>query len=234
MNVKMKFGKRNFSVNLAFSKRKSISITVFPDKSIFAKAPVNAKDEAVLKILRKRSPWIVKQLQFFENFHPILPKKKFISGETHYYMGKEFRLKVMRSEMEKVQLIGKFIYIHVNNIGKPNSVKNLLERWYEIHSINYLSKRFYLLHSKYLEFKNYEVTLRLRKMEKRWGSCSSGKIISLNAELVKVPAICIDYVIVHELCHLIYLNHSKNFYLTLTKVMPDWESRKEKLNRYLI
>jgi predicted metal-dependent hydrolase len=71
-------------------------------------------------------------------------------------------------------------------------------------------------------------------MTKRWGSCTKGGLILLNPELVKAPVYCMDYVIAHELCHLKYHDHSKNFYKLLNKYMPDWEKRKKKLERVMI
>ena len=232
--VKIPYGEKHFFVNLEFSERKTISITVFPDKTIRAKAPSNSNDRIIMNSLKKKRFWIAKQLKYFENFQPLLPEKKYVSGETYYYLGREIRLRTRKSKTERVKNIGKFLYVDSKDYRNSESVKNLLEEWYELHALNYLTKRFYLLRSDSSEFRNIDVTLQLKKLNKRWGSCSNKKSVSLNIELIKVPIKCIDYVIVHELCHLVYMNHSREYYQLLSKVIPDWEIRKEKLNSFTI
>ena len=128
--------------------------------------------------------------------------------------------------------MGRFLWVWVENNNDTPSVKKAVDQWYR--------KRAREVLGRYLE-KCYTVASRhgvpepllvIRTMQRRWGSCSNKGRITLNVNLIKVPVHCIEYVIMHELCHLKYNNHSKTFYSLLTRCQPDWRRRKEMLDRF--
>ena len=190
----IQFGSKTIEYSLTFSKRKSLGITVTPEMEVQVKAPEETPLEKIQEKVRKRAPWILKQLSYFLSFHPKTPARKYVSGETHLYLGRQYLLKVTIAKKNEVKYKGR-------KIAEP-----LIER-----------------------FKKYGVEpsgLYIQEMPTRWGSCTpKGKII-LNPELLKAPKPCIEYVIIHELCHLVHHNHSAAFLALQSREMADWEKWK--------
>ncbi len=230
MSTHIQFGSKKLDFRLEYSNRKSLGITVTPDLNILVKAPENTSLEKVKQKLQKKAPWIIKQQSFFLSFHPKTPDRRYISGETHLYLGRQYRLKINTGKQETVKLKGKFI--EVTTLEK-SKVKQLMTEWY----LNNAKAKFNAIAQPIiLKFKKYKVepsSIVLREMATRWGSCTpNGKII-LNPELIKAPKGCIEYVIIHELCHLIHHDHTQKFIDLQTKEMKDWKKWKSKLEKLL-
>lgn len=230
MTAAIQFGSKQIDFKLEYSERKSLGITVKPDLNVLVKAPVYTSLEKVKENLIRKAPWIIKQQSYFLSFHPKTPKRKFIGGETHLYLGRQYRLKILRSKMESVRLKGKFIEVVSADKSK---VKKLFNEWY----LQNAKTKFKVIAQPLIDkFKKHKVepsSIILREMPTRWGSCTpKGKII-LNPELIKAPKGCIEYVIIHELCHLVHQNHTQKFIDLQTKEMPDWEKWKLQLEKLL-
>lgn len=226
----IQFGSSRIDFRLEYSSRKSLGITVTPNATVVVKAPLKASLERVQEILKKKAPWIIKQQSFFLSFHPRTPVRKYISGETHLYMGRQYRLKIKEGTNESVKLKGKFI--EVTSLDKSKA-KQLVHNWY----LQSARIKFHDLAQPLIDkFKKYKIeptSIVLRDMPTRWGSCTpKGKII-LNPDLIKAPKSCIEYVIIHELCHLVHRNHTQKFIDLQTKEMKDWEKWKAKLEKLL-
>ena len=227
----IQFGSKTINYNLQYRDRKTLGITVHIDRQVTVKAPLDASIIQIKEKVRKRAPWILKQQSYFLSFEPRTPARRYIGGETHLYLGKQYRLKFVSSNTNKVLLKGGFLEIHVVDKSKG---KQLLLDWYS----DKANKHFHELSEKWIaKFQKYKVcpsTIMIQQMSNRWGSCTpKGKII-LNTELIQTPKKCIEYVIVHELCHLVHHNHSKAFFDLQTSVFPDWRMWKEKLERVMV
>ncbi len=230
MTEAIQFGSKQIDFCLEFSNRKSLGITVTPDLNVLVKAPVDTSLEKVKEKLRKKAPWIIRQQSFFLSFHPKTPARKFIGGETHLYLGRQYRLKILPSKTESVKLKGQFI--EVATIDKARA-KQLVNEWYLQNAKIKLQSIAQQLIDKFKKHKVEPSSIILRAMPTRWGSCTpKGKII-LNPELIKAPKGCIEYVIIHELCHLIHHDHTQKFIDLQTKEMSDWEKWKMKLEKLL-
>ena len=237
MTSAIQFGSKQIDFRLEYSNRKTLGITVKPDLSVIVKAPVDTSLEKVKEKLRKKAPWIIRQQSFFLYFHPKTPARKFIGGETHLYLGRQYQLKVksekLKVKSEEAKLHGRFLEIYTQDKSK---VKDIVEEWY----LSKAKDKFHLIAKPLFEnFKSkhnlslFTYHLSLRNMPTRWGSCTpKGKII-LNPELIKAPKGCIEYVIIHELCHLVHHDHTQRFIDLQTKEMPDWEKWKNKLEKLL-
>jgi len=228
------YGSREIKFRMELSCRKSLVIKVNPDLSVIVKAPEDQSVDNILRRVKKRASWIVKQLSYFDSLLPPVSKRQYLSGETHLYMGKQYRLKIMESPEEDVKLRGGFIYVMVKDKSDSKRVERLLHSWYLSHAKKVFWEKVSICHEK---IKKYDIplpTVMVRKMEKRWGSCTEAGNVILNTELVKAPGHCIEYVIMHELCHLKYHSHNERFFHLLSLVMPDWEKRKERLERVKI
>ncbi|MBW2181870.1 MAG: M48 family metallopeptidase [Deltaproteobacteria bacterium] len=203
-----------------------------PELTVDVHAPRTANDEQIHLAVRKKAPWIMRKLDKLETYHPLPAPKRYVSGETLVYLGRQYRLKVVKDSKQSAKLLGRFLWVWVEDKNDTQSVKKAVDQWYR--------KRARATLGRYLE-KCYTVVLRhgvpepllvIRKMRARWGSCSNSGRITLNVKLVQVPVHCIEYVIMHELCHLKHNNHSKAFYSLLTRCQPDWRKRKEILDKF--
>ncbi|HMQ69732.1 MAG TPA: SprT family zinc-dependent metalloprotease [Ignavibacteria bacterium] len=226
----IQFGSKKIKYQLEYSGRKSLGITVKPDLKVIVKAPENVLPEQIKEKLLKKAPWILKQQSFFLTYHPKTPPKKFIGGETHLYLGRQYILKILKSKEELVHINGNFLEVKTRDRTRT---RLLVTEWY----LQNARIKFENISKRAIEkFKKYKVkpdSIVIRYMPTRWGSCTpKGKII-LNPELIKAPRGCIEYVIVHELCHLVHLDHTQKFIDLQTKVMPDWEKWKMRLERIL-
>ena len=226
----VQFGSKVISFNLEYSNRKSLGITVTSDMEVLVKAPIVAPIELIKDKLTRKAPWIIKQQSFFLAFHPRTTPRKYIGGETHLYLGRQYCLKINISSAESVKLKGRFIEVNTSDKSK---VKQLVNDWY---LQNARAKLFPIAQILIEKFNRYHVapnSIFLREMPTRWGSCTPKGKILLNPELIKAPRGCIEYVIIHELCHLVYHDHTQKFLDLQSKQMPDWEKWKSKLERLL-
>ena len=212
-----------------------LTIHVYPDMRVEVLAPKDKALDVVLARVQRRARWIVKQWRYFEQFQPRQPDRRFVSGETHVYLGRQYRLKVAKGDPSEVKLIGRFFFVQLSDPDNSDEVARLLQDWYLRHAKSLFANRVSLWISECRPLAMSEVpTVTVRKMTRRWGSCTRRGTITLNLDLVKVPLTFIDYVIVHELCHLKIHNHSPAFYKLLTRSMPDWRQRKERLESFAI
>ena len=233
----IQFGSRTIDFRLEFSDRKSLGIKVTPELEVLVKAPTDTSIEKVKEKIRKKAPWIIKQQSFFLSFQPKISQRKYINGETHLYLGRQYRLKVISDKSkvisEDVKLKGQFLMVWSNEIS---SVKGLVDKWYLEKANEKIKPLAQQLFDNFITRNNLSLitfNLSLRHMPTRWGSCTpKGKII-LNPELIKAPKGCIEYVIIHELCHLIHHDHTQKFLDLQTKEMKDWGKWKMKLEKLL-
>lgn len=233
MQDEIKFGSRTVVFNLEYRKRKSLGIRVHPDTRVEVLAPVDAKKDKVLERVKKKAAWILKQIDQFNSYKPAAPKRRFINGETHLYLGRQYRLKIVSDKKNEVKAYRGQLFIHAVNT-QSEALRRQLDLWYKQRA-NFIFNE--LLDEVLPKFNRYKIKkpiLLIRYMSKRWGSCTAlGKII-LNTELIKAPKGSIEYVIVHELSHLVHHNHTKAFQHLLNKVMPEWRKRKDRLEESLM
>ena len=207
---------------------KNITLKVKPTCEVILTAPLLTTDEHIEYILKKRQDWISKKIAFYTaNYKPQI--KEYVSGENFKYLGKNYRLKIIQSDDECVKLQRGYIQIFIKNKSNLEKKKKLLNDWYLLKAENYFKK----IIAKYSNIVNVNIqNIRIRQMKTRWGSCNSAKsYINLNSELIKKPSNAIEYVIFHELAHLIHPNHSREFYNYLSTYMSDWRKRKSRLEQ---
>lgn len=224
------FGSAIIQYSLTYQKRKSLGIKVYPNCNVKVAVPFDTPEIEVHKYLKKKAIWIIKQQREFLSYQPLTPPRSYINGETHLYLGRQYKLLTEADNKNEVKLFRGRINVLYKEAG---DVRDVLNKWYReralIHFQEMLDKTFPL-------FKKYQILkpeLQIRQMEKRWGSCTpNGKVI-LNPELIKAPKGSIEYVLIHELCHLVHHNHTKAFYDLQESIMPDWKTWKEKLEHSL-
>ena len=206
---------------------KNITLKVKPNGEAILTAPKTASDEHIKFIIEKRAKWIAQKRAFFASFKT--PQKEYVSGEDFKYLGRSYRLKVVQSKEERVKLQRGYLELFVKDKNDLERKRNLVYEWYNEKATLY----FFNILQEFNKIVKQDIkSVKIRQMKTRWGSCNSYKsYINLNIELIKKPKACIEYVVFHELAHLLYSNHSKKFYDYLTLYMPDWQKRKEILER---
>lgn len=230
MRSHIQFGSSRIEFELKFSERKTLGITVNPDSEVLVTAPLESEIEKIHQKIRKKAPWILKQKNFFLAFQPRTPPRRFVSGETHLYAGRQYQLRIEKGGNESVKLKGRFL--EVTTPDKRNA-EELVRQWYTEKAQRKLTGIALPLIERFRKNGVEPKAVVLREMPQRWGSCTANGKIILNPELVKAPTGCIEYVIIHELCHLIHHDHTKRFFYLQKKEMPEWEKWKRKLEKIL-
>lgn len=230
----VQFGGETIPFTLEIRQRRRLSISVHPDRHVTVLAPADCRLADILARVHKRAAWITRQRAYFEQFHPLPQEKRYVSGETHLYLGRQYRLKIHSTAAESVKLTGSYLHVATANRHDALQVQRLLDDWYRNHAKG-------IFHTRLLQCLDDAPSLRMpppalivRRMSRRWGSCTKVGNILLNLDLVQTPLYCIEYVIMHELCHLRIHNHSLGYYRLLSRCMPDWEKRKTRLDAYVI
>ena len=213
------------NLQIIYKSVKNISIKVKPTLEVVLTVPTNTTQEKIDQILKKRHDWILAQLNYFKKFQQ--PAKELVSGESFAYLGRNYRLKVSTATNESIKLIGGYLHVNLSDKSDHNKKLQLIETWYKQKAEDYFKR----VIAKYTKIVKQEVAkVSIRKMKTRWGSCNPKKsYINLNLDLIKKHAFAIEYVIFHELVHLIHYNHDQKFYNYLATYMPDWKARKLKL-----
>lgn len=206
---------------------KNITLKVRPNGEAILTVPKTASDEHIKFIIKKRAKWIAQKRTFFASFKT--PQKKYVSGEDFRYLGRSYRLKVVQSKEERVKLQCGYLELFVKDKNDLKRKENLVYEWYYEKATLY----FFNILQEFNKIVKQDIkSVKIRQMKTRWGSCNPYKsYINLNIELIKKPKACIEYIVFHELAHLLYPDHSKKFYDYLSLYMPDWQKRKEILER---
>lgn len=228
------YGSETIHYQLFYAVRKTLQIAVHPDGAVIIKAPVGTKFEEIEMRVHKRAGWIKRKLDYFRQFDPRTPARRYVGGETHLYLGRQYRLKVSIGERGEVKLIRGYFQVMVKDTTSSDKVKRLLEAWYAKKATKRFMESFERCWPAFERLSLPRPRLQIRRMKTRWGSLSSSGTLTLNTDLIRSPRECIDYVITHELCHLQFPDHGPGFYRLLEQVMPDWEKRKQKLELALV
>lgn len=225
-------GNRSFDYRVNREDQRRLKIEVFPDLNVVVHVPLNATKEEIEGRLRKKASWVFRSLAELAQYHPLPTPKHYRSGESVFYLGRQYYLKVQSAEQSKVRLIAGKLEVSVPGNPEKEIIESLVQGWYRKRALEVFPKRIESCRSRVADPTQKTVPLRVRQMKTRWGSCSAHGVITLNPELMKVPSPCMDYVILHELCHLRHLNHGKEFYALLEAVCPNWRIQKHRLNEF--
>ena len=223
------YGQKTIAYNLFFTDRRTLEIAVHPDSTIVVKAPLNSNISLIEKKLHKRARWIFRQLNYFQQFNPKTPDRRYINGETHLYLGRQYRLKISQSQENSVKLTRGFFQVAIRQEPEPEIIKKLMNNWYLQKANIQFNESLTRCWPKFNIFGIIKPSISIKRMQKRWGSLSDKGTVTLNTKLIKASKECIDYVVTHELCHLKYHDHSSEFYKLLDSVIPGWEKIKHKL-----
>jgi predicted metal-dependent hydrolase len=222
------YGDERIEFTRVHKKRESnrVMIQVNPDCTILVSAPESATQQEVALAVEKRANWISKQLRQFRQQNTFVLPRSYVSGESHFHLGKRYILKVNtdKSTSQSVKLLRGKIEVNVKT-NSPEKIKTLLQDWYKEKAREIFNNRLEVLLQK-TPWVSEKPHIRIMRMATQWGSCSPHGQLTLNPHLVKASRECIDYVLLHELCHLAEHNHSDRFYRLMDQTMPKWQEIK--------
>jgi len=229
---KIKYGKKTIEYRIKRGKRKkTVAINITPTSQVLVLAPGFISRCDISKIVKKKARWILEKQEFFRALAALYPEKEFISGEQILFLGRKYRLKVKQVQGGSAitpKLIGRRMFVSVSEglsrIEKKKSIKDAVLKWYFSKSERIITKRV----NRYSEFIGVKpMETKIKDQKKRWGSCSNNGILRFNWRIAIAPMSIIDYVVVHELCHLKIKNHSPDFWRLVSLAMPDYQKRRD-------
>lgn len=214
-------------------RRKTIALSVHPSKRVTVTAPQNMEKGAIRSLVQKKVPWIMKKFSWFDMIPHRIIEREYVNGETFLYLGRQYQLKIITgAKKSDVKLIGRFLEISIpsryNGPDLKNHIKRKIRRWYAQHArqkielkIREFCQRINILTPEF----------QIKNLKKRWGSCTEKNLLTINTRILMAPISQLEYVIMHELCHVTCKNHSLKYWEKLRLAMPDYEIRRENLKR---
>ena len=226
---RVEFDGGHIEVVVVRRRRKTMAIHVFPDRPVELRAPLKCAWSAIDEFLASRREWILDSIRSLAGAE-VPGLLRYVEGENHYYLGTPLALQLGEGQNRRVSLMPGAIAVRCRAPDDANDVKKALERFYRKEALRLLPGRVELCMARFRE-PLPNPSLSVRKMQARWGSCSTKGEICLNSMLMQKPMEAIDFVVTHELCHLRHFEHNKSFYRLMDRVMPDWREREKLLAR---
>lgn len=228
------FGSETIRFSVVRRVRKTLSISVLPDQQVEVVAPEDASSELIIEKVRKRAPWICKQLRYYDQFQPNTPDRRYIGGETHLYLGRQYKLKVIPGIQNTVKMQRGQLMVWSTKPGRAAHTRELVRGWMLQRAQIKFAERLHICRRRFPDpEKVVPNSIIIRELSLRWGSMTGRRNLVLNRALIGASSEAIDYVITHELCHIDHPHHGSAFFDQLRRVMPDWEKRKLKLERQM-
>jgi len=222
-----------FTYHLIQEPRKTLAATVYPDQSVVVKAPMEATTSDVDGFLKRKWRWILKQQRYFGQFRP-RPEREYVTGETFRYLGRSYKLTIeTHSDAPHVVLRYGKLTVLTPRPGNRKEIQDVIDDWYLEKARKVFARQ---LTECFALFTEKEMpTLGIRKLSKRWGSyLRRDHRIILNRSLIQASKRHINYVILHELCHIEHARHNKAFYSLLREKLPQWKEVKADLEQKLL
>ena len=195
-----------------------VRIHVRPDGHVEVERPPGVAPAEVQRAVQKRSRWIARHVKAARGCKAHVLPRRYVSGECHFYLGRRHKLIVVESNdsSSEVRLWRGRIEVSLP-VADPVAVRRRLREWYREKANSYFARK---LPELFTRFEGVEraPAFQVLAMKNQWGSCSPSGRLSLNPSLIKAPTHCVEYVLLHELCHLIEHNHSKRFYALLERI----------------
>jgi len=209
---------------IKYSNRKTLNISVERDRSVIVRAPHYLSKEKIDKIVQSKRQWIKEKLNHTQKYPSVAETKEFISGETLMYLGKNYQLLIVDEEIEGIEFNQRF---KISKSNQPNA-NELFKKWY----LNQALKKIEPLATKYAKSLGVKYNqFKISEMKYRWGSCTPANNIIFNWRIIKAPMYVIEYLVAHELVHLIEGNHTPRFWNILSIQIPQYEKAKDWLKK---
>jgi predicted metal-dependent hydrolase len=229
----IQYGTTCIEYEVVYSARKTLAVSVMPDGAVVVNAPEGVPNLRIAETVERRAGWILKQQRHFKTLErPQSPRREYVSGEAYRFLGRQLRLKVIESSVARVRRSRTILTVETSEPTNHLTVGQQVENWFDAHAARIFTERLEVCFSRVAHWGCPIPKLSIRPMKARWGSLTPKGTLTLNRKLIQAPVELIDYVILHELCHLREMNHSAAFYTLLSQVLPTWREHRQALNRY--
>jgi predicted metal-dependent hydrolase len=226
------YGEHRIDYLVLRRERATLEIAVEPDASVVVAAPQETSLAAIEERVRKRAAWILRQQRYFIQFLPRTPTRQYVAGETHLYLGRQYRLKIAPDVQERVKLLRGFIVVQTPCPGRADVTRGLVDAWYRERAQKKFRERLEMNLQRFPSPEDFRPkSMVVRHLRLRWASMSPASRLFLNRRLIEAPLDAIDYVITHELCHVAVPHHGPEFFVLLERTLPDWRERKQRLEQ---
>ncbi|GKX65948.1 M48 family metallopeptidase [Inconstantimicrobium mannanitabidum] len=226
MKYKFIYGTKEIEFTVKHSRRKTIGIQIVPTGEVRVMCPIGVSDETVVNLVKKKGKWIVEKQEELSKINASIIKRRAVNGESYLYLGKNYTLQINICKQDKeasVKLLRGKLIVTTHN-AEEEFIKSALEKWYRERALEKISERV----EYYTTFFDKEPrSIRVKEQKRRWASCTYRDDLLFNWRCVMAPMYIIDYVVVHELCHMPHKDHSKNFWNAVGKILPDYQERRQ-------
>lgn len=222
--MKIEFENKIIEFDLIYRKRKTLSILVNTDGTIKVTVPFKVSKEEVLKIVSSKGRWILKKQNEIKSINKNKVVRKFENGGIFMYLGNNYTLKLEIKESIKnisVRLLDNNLIIKANTYNKEK-IKLAIEKWYREKTLEKAVERV-KYYSRY--FSEYPKEIKAKEQKLRWGSCTYDNKLLFNWRIAMAPIDIFDYIIVHEMCHMEYKNHSKEYWNRVCEILPNYKEK---------
>ncbi|WP_374653529.1 M48 family metallopeptidase [Dongia sp.] len=231
--IEIHWGERRVVAELTRMNRRYLRIDVKPTGQVVIFAPAGEERSEVQRRARRKGAWIFTQIDKIARRPEVTPKRRYISGETHLLLGRQYRLSIEYSDDPHVRLDGGRLVVNARSVEDQSHCRRLLHAFYSLRAREVFRQRFEVMAEPFIRKGLKRPPLLIRPMSKRWGSFTAGGRVTLNVDLVRASPRLIDYVICHELAHAFFPDHGEGWRSLLDAIMPDWAHRKALLEATL-
>lgn len=226
MKSSIQYGTKTIEYSIDYRERTTMEISVEPPNIVNVVAPNGTSEEKVNQYVKKKANWIVQKLYLFKDMEFRKIHRQMVNGESFLYLGRNYSLQIIDDETLTKPVVslyqGKF-YIKTPTRDEQ-TIRNAMKDWYKKKALERTTDRVNY-YQQY--FKEKPTSIKVKEQQKRWGSCTQNNELLFNWRCIMAPSHILDYIIVHEMCHLYHMNHSQEFWDLLSTVMSDYEQRKE-------
>lgn len=231
MKLKTKYGDKTIEFEIKYRERRTMAIQIEPIDKILVISPKGLSEELIKEKVKSKGSWIVKKLMELKEVEYEPFAREFVNGEAFMYLGRNYSLEIFKDnniKRPKINLNNGKFYITTFTEDHAN-LKKAMEKWYRKEAKKIIDKRVNFYIPKIEKEPNQ---VKIKEQKKKWGSCTSKGNIYFNWRTIMAPSNVIDYIVVHELCHLVYPGHSKNFWGKVESLLPDYKKRRKWLQKY--
>ncbi len=231
MKMKFEHEAQTIEFTVEYRKRITLEIRIEPPDNIFVIAPKRTSEKDILRVVESKANWIVKKLSELKEREKLKRNREFINGEFFMYLGRNYKLEILidNTVSKPITRLNKGKFYITTNTTDQDKLKESMKKWYYGKTLEKILERVEYFQPYFLVKPN---SIKVKEQKRRWGSCTSKRDILINWRISMAPLHVLDYIVVHEMCHMVHMNHSSDFWNLVEKIMPDYKSRREWLKKY--
>lgn len=224
--MKIEYENEMITFTIEYKKRKTVQLEIDPACRVRVLAPKGVNEEVIIDLVKTKAPYILENINKMRNRHEVIKEQRDEREERLLYLGYEYPIKVIIDESigkEMVKFEQNTFFITAKSSDKE-ILNKALEKFYRKKCLKTIKERV-AYYQNYFKIKAKDI--KIVESKNKWGSCNSDRNLEFNWTLIMAPIKVIDYIVVHEMCHLLHMNHSRSFWRLVGNIMPDYKERSE-------